>query len=52
MIYTQSIYLEGMEQFFPKIFQTIVDKSILEKDTDLFIHHLVGVWTTESFFPQ
>ncbi|EMY61937.1 arylsulfatase [Leptospira terpstrae serovar Hualin str. LT 11-33 = ATCC 700639] len=31
MIYTQSIYLEGMEQFFPKIFQTIVDKSILEK---------------------
>ncbi|MGE8721335.1 sulfatase-like hydrolase/transferase [Leptospira terpstrae] len=31
MIYTQSIYLEGMDQFFPKIFQSIVDKSILEK---------------------
>ncbi|PJZ47444.1 arylsulfatase [Leptospira brenneri] len=31
MIYTQSIYFEGMEQFFPKIFQTILEKSELEK---------------------
>ncbi|WP_232369438.1 sulfatase-like hydrolase/transferase [Leptospira abararensis] len=31
MIYSQSIYLEGMDQFFPKIFQTVLDKSNLEK---------------------
>ncbi|MCW7479668.1 sulfatase-like hydrolase/transferase [Leptospira kanakyensis] len=31
MIYTQSIYFEGMEQFFPKIFGVVWDKSELEK---------------------
>ncbi|TGL85601.1 arylsulfatase [Leptospira congkakensis] len=31
MTYTQSIYFEGMEQFFPKIFQVVLDKSELEK---------------------
>lgn len=31
MIYTQSIYFEGMNQFFPKVFQTVDDKSNLEK---------------------
>lgn len=32
MIYTQSIYFEGMEKFFPRIFQTVLDKTILEKE--------------------
>ncbi|TGL39211.1 arylsulfatase [Leptospira perdikensis] len=31
MIYTQSIYFEGMDQFFPKIFQTVWEKGDLEK---------------------
>lgn len=31
LIYTQSIYLEGMDRFFPKIFQTVWDKSYLEE---------------------
>ncbi|MCW7498695.1 sulfatase-like hydrolase/transferase [Leptospira soteropolitanensis] len=32
MIYTQSIYFEGMESFFPKIFQSVWDKTTLEKE--------------------
>lgn len=32
MIYTQSIYFEGMDRFFPKIFQTVWDKTTLEKE--------------------
>ncbi|EOQ95157.1 arylsulfatase [Leptospira wolbachii serovar Codice str. CDC] len=31
MIYTQSIYFEGMDRFFPKIFQFVFDKTYLEK---------------------
>lgn len=31
MIYTQSIYFEGMDRFFPKIFQTVWEKGDLEK---------------------
>ncbi|MBM9592442.1 sulfatase-like hydrolase/transferase [Leptospira sp. 201903075] len=31
MIYTQSIFFEGMDQFFPKIFQTVWEKGDLEK---------------------
>ncbi|PJZ84702.1 sulfatase-like hydrolase/transferase [Leptospira harrisiae] len=31
MIYTQSIYFEGMDLFFPKIFQSVWDKSYLEQ---------------------
>ncbi|TGK89468.1 arylsulfatase [Leptospira bourretii] len=31
MIYTQSLYFEGMDLFFPQIFQTVRDKSYLEE---------------------
>ncbi|TGK82605.1 arylsulfatase [Leptospira noumeaensis] len=31
MIYTQSLYFEGMEQFFPKIFNVVLDKSELQR---------------------
>ncbi|WP_244934650.1 sulfatase-like hydrolase/transferase [Leptospira vanthielii] len=31
MIYTQSIYFEGMDRFFPNIFQSVFDKTYLEK---------------------
>lgn len=31
MIYTQSLYFEGMDRFFPQIFQTVRDKSYLEE---------------------
>lgn len=31
MIYTQSIYFEGMNLFFPNVFQDVQDKTILEK---------------------
>lgn len=31
MIYTQSLYFEGMDHFFPQIFQTVKDKSYLEE---------------------
>lgn len=31
MIYTQSLYFEGMDGFFPQIFQTVKDKSYLEE---------------------
>ncbi|MBL0955645.1 MAG: sulfatase-like hydrolase/transferase [Leptospira sp.] len=31
MIYTQSIYFEGMNLFFPNVFQQVQDKTVLEK---------------------
>ncbi|TGM24723.1 hydrolase [Leptospira levettii] len=34
MIYTQSIYFEGMNLFFPNVFQEVQDKTVLEKKID------------------